>query len=54
MLNLAYEAILAFPGMQSDGWYVAILQQQPIFLEGNVLWGIDLIELPHGISLADA
>ncbi len=52
-VELARRAHLAFPSLPFVGWDVAILQDHPVILEGNILWSTDLTLLPHGISLAD-
>jgi len=51
VLALARKAHLAFGSMHFIGWDIAILQNQPVLIEGNALWGI--IALPDGVSLAD-
>ena len=42
-----------FPSMQFIGWDIAILQDGPVFVEGNFPFDTDLTVLPHGLTLSD-
>jgi hypothetical protein len=52
-VELARRAHSAFPSLPFVGWDIAILEDHPVVVEGNVLWGLDATLLPHGISLSD-
>jgi hypothetical protein len=53
VIALAHQAHDVFFTMHFIGWDIAILEQGPVLLEGNVLWDSDLTALPHGISISD-
>lgn len=46
-LALIQEVAAIVPGIKSVGWDVAITQQGPVLLEGNVPWGIFGLQLPY-------
>lgn len=52
-VELARRAHSTFPSLPFVGWDIAILEDRPVVVEGNVLWGLDATLLPHGISLSD-
>jgi hypothetical protein len=53
VLELAARAHNVFSTMRFVGWDIAVLDQWPVLLEGNALWGSDVTVLPHRIGISD-
>ena len=53
VVDLARRAHQAFRAPPFIGWDIAILQDGPVLVEGNVIWDPDLILLIHGLALTD-
>jgi hypothetical protein len=52
-VRLALRAAAAFADVPFVGWDVALLEQGPILIEGNVAWNADGIQLPHRRGLGE-
>jgi hypothetical protein len=52
-VELARLAHKTFPSLHFTGWDIAILQDGPVLIEGNVPVNIDLPVLTHGLTLSD-
>jgi hypothetical protein len=53
VLELAARAHNVFSTMRFVGWDISVLDQWPVLLEGNELWGSDVTVLPHRIGISD-
>lgn len=47
-VKMAIELHYFFYGIHSIGWDIAITKEGPVFIEGNNLWEISLIQAAHG------
>jgi hypothetical protein len=53
VVELALRAHEAFSTLHFVGWDIAVLDSGPVLVEGNPVWGPDVVVLPHGIALSD-
>lgn len=51
--KLAIRSHEEFSNMPSVGWDIAVTASNPILVEGNTGWGVDLIQMAHNAPIAD-
>jgi hypothetical protein len=51
IVGLCLRAHALFPEFRSIGWDVPLTTQGPLLLEANALWGVEMIQMVHGLPL---
>lgn len=50
-IDLALKCHASLPNLPFAGWDIAITDKGPIVMEGNFIWGIEVIQIPHNVPL---
>ncbi len=51
IVGLCLRAHALFPEFRSIGWDVPLTPQGPLLLEANALWGVEMMQMVHGLPL---